>query len=87
MYFIKAYVSNKQNENLAYCVYYNEKAHEITASTIEELSKNVRDRHKINNEEELIFQYWSDKYQDWILMDTMPSQYSKIKVIINQDIR
>jgi len=58
---------------------------EISAHNYEDLINMIRKKFKINQSKDLRFEYWSNLYQDWMIMESLPEDNAKIRVSFNEE--
>ena len=64
-----------------FCVIFGEDKRDIAASDCDELERAIRDRFKIDDASRIRSEYWSNVYQEWMLLDqTLPEPNSKIQL-------
>ena len=69
-----------KNQDKSYCVDYEDIKHEINAGSLDDFIMKIKDMYKIAKDKDIFLQFWSEKYAEWIHIDELPLENSKIKV-------
>ena len=73
----------KQNDSKTFCVVFNDNKYEISATSTENFYESVKEKLGIKENAKIKAEYWSDKYQEWIIMQSLPESSSKLKISLD----
>jgi hypothetical protein len=54
----------------------------ITASNLDDIIQNVREKYNLGKSNQIRINYWSDEYQEWIFLDVFPPEKTKLQVVL-----
>lgn len=54
----------------------------VSATCLEDIIKNIKLKYSINDIQPMRINYWSDVYNTWVYLDTMPPDRTKLQVIL-----
>jgi hypothetical protein len=73
-------VDEKKPTLCSYFVQCSENKREIKASSYEELLKLIQEKFQFIDMNMIRIEYWSKVYEDWILLESLPEDKSKIQI-------
>lgn len=77
MFFIKDSTKIEPNK---YVIVNQSDKREVKGTTYEELIVNIKEKYDLTDQFKI--EYWSNTYQEWILMESLPENESKLQLII-----
>lgn len=76
-------IDSVKNESNKYFISYQDDKREVEGTSYEDLVNNIKAKFGLKNEEFRI-EYWSLRYQEWILMESLPENESKLQLYLEK---